>query len=162
MGNFFRIALLSTIFFGCENYFREKNQPELNAEKEVRLMFENYHRDIENFGLTAEFKYLDTSENFFWVPPGFTSPLPYDSVRTIVESNAKMFQSVQLQWDTLQLFQLSDQLLNYTGITSGEMVDTTGNKLRVSLIETGIVIKREDGWKLLSGQTANLPLKNME
>ncbi len=150
------IFTLSACSHAPEQAIRDHSQ----TKAEVLEMFDNYHRDISQKGLKGEFKYLDNTEDFFWVPPGFTSALSYDSVRGIVEQNAGMFQSVKFQWDTLQLFPLSDQIVNYTGISSGTMVDTAGNTMEISLIETGIVIKREDGWKLLSGQTANLPTKS--
>jgi hypothetical protein len=34
------------------------------------------------------------------------------------------------------------------------MSDTSGKTSSFSLIESGVLIKREDGWKLLSGQTS--------
>jgi len=36
------------------------------------------------------------------------------------------------------------------------MTDTAGSNTRYRVIETGIVIRRPEGWKLLSGQTALL------
>jgi len=36
------------------------------------------------------------------------------------------------------------------------MIDTSGVKSSVQIIESGTVIKRKDGWKLLSGQSATL------
>ena len=112
--------------------------------------------DIRQDGLTAEFKYLDQSTDFFWVPPGDKSSLSYDSVRKILESNAKSFQAIEFNWDTLQVFPLSDKIANYSGIVKGSMIDTSGIKSSVLIIESGTVIKRSDGWKLLSGQSAIL------
>ena len=131
------------------------------SEKELIIndvieMFGNYHNDIRKDGLTAEFKYLDQSSDFFWVPPGYKSALSYDSVRQILEINAKSFQAIEFNWDTLQVFPLSDKIANYSGIVKGSMIDTSGIKSSVIIIESGIVIKRSDGWKLLSGQSAIL------
>ena len=36
------------------------------------------------------------------------------------------------------------------------MVDTLGQSYKSILSETGVMIKRKDGWKLLQGQTASL------
>jgi len=36
------------------------------------------------------------------------------------------------------------------------MIDTSGIKSSAIIIESGTVIKRSDGWKLLSGQSAIL------
>ncbi len=131
------------------------------SEKELIIsdvieMFGNYHDDIRKDGLTAEFKYLDQSTDFFWVPPGYNSTLTYDSVRHILEINAKSFRAIEFNWDTLQVFPLSDKIANYSGIVEGSMIDTSGIKSTVLIIESGTVIKRSDGWKLLSGQSAIL------
>ena len=123
---------------------------------DVTEMFVNYHNDIRKDGLTAEFKYLDQSTDFFWVPPGYKSALSYDSVRQILEINAKSFRAIEFEWDRLQVFPLSDKIANYSGIVKGSMIDTSGIKASVLIIESGTVIKRPDGWKLLSGQSAVL------
>ena len=134
----------------------------LNAsEKElvvadVREMFNNYHSDIRKNGLTAEFKYLDKSPDFYWVPPGYNSALTYDSVYTILVNNAKLFREIIFEWDTLQVFPLTNEIANYSGIVKGSMTDTAGIVTSVLIIESGTVIRRPDGWKLLSGQSAVL------
>ncbi|MEO9805214.1 MAG: hypothetical protein ABJF04_18295 [Reichenbachiella sp.] len=137
----------------------EKKAMPLDKEKvtqEVEQMLADYHDDIAESGLTAEFKYLDQSDDFFWVPPGYNSALNYDSVKTILEKNALAFQSISFQWDTLRIFPLSYEIVNYTGIVVGQMVDTSGVASKVSIIESGTLIRRKSGWKLLSGQSAVL------
>ena len=123
-------------------------------------MLDNYHDDIKKGGLTAEFKYLDDSEDFFWVPPGYESALTYDSVKTILETNASNFRNVEFHWDVLQIFPLTNEIVNYAGIVGGQLTDTSNNSIIVSIIESGTLIKRHDGWKLLSGQSANLPIES--
>ena len=81
-------------------------------------MLKEYHAAIEKDGLTAEFQYLDHSADFFWVPPGYTSALTYDSVRTILTQNAKGFSAITFEWDTLQIFPLSEEIANYSGVVS--------------------------------------------
>ncbi len=54
------------------------------------------------------------------------------------------------------MFPLSEKIANYSGIVKGSMIDTSGIKASVLIIESGTVIKRLDGWKLLSGQSAVL------
>jgi hypothetical protein len=135
---------------------------ELNASEkqlvvaDVREMFNNYHSDISKNGLTAEFKYLDKSSDFYWVPPGYNSALTYDSVQTILVNNAKLFKEILFEWDTLQVFPLTKEIANYSGIVKGSMTDTSGIVTSVLIIESGTVIRRSDGWKLLSGQSAVL------
>lgn len=127
--------------------------------EDIKKMLDNYHMDIAESGLTAEFKYLDESSDFFWVPPGYESALSYDSVKKILESNAKAFHTIEFHWDTLQIFPLSKEIANYHGVVGGSMIDTAGVKSKILLIESGSIVKRNNGWKLLSGQSATLTIK---
>ena len=120
-------------------------------------MLDKYFETIASEGLMGEFKFLDSSDEFYWVPPGFNSPITYDSVRKILVQSAGMFQSVENTWDTLKIYPLTASLANYTGRLRSIIVDTAGRRTSMRLVETGIVIKREDGWKLLSEQTSLLP-----
>ena len=151
----FGIVILMTLTSCSQTDKLNESEKELIIN-DVIEMFGNYHNDIRQDGLTAEFKYLDQSTDFFWVPPGYKSALSYDSVRQILEINAKSFQAIEFNWDTLQVFPLSDKIANYSGIVKGSMIDTSGIKSSVIIIESGTVIKRSDGWKLLSGQSAIL------
>ncbi len=130
---------------------------EEQIENEARNMLTDYLQNVSQKGLTAEFDYLDSSNNFFWVPPGYHSTLKYDSIRTILLQNAKALQRVELQWDTLQIFPLSNEIATYSGIVKSNTTDTSGTKTSVSIIESGTLLKRKEGWKLLSGQSAVLP-----
>lgn len=120
----------------------------------VRMTLKNYHADIKKSGLTAEFNYLDKSDDFYWVPPGYSSAISYDSVAAILKRNSLLYTSVENTFDTLRITALSKDLAGYTGRLHATMTDTTGKSMSFSLVETGLLIKRKDGWKLLSGQTA--------
>jgi hypothetical protein len=124
--------------------------------KEILAMFDDYHRDISEYGLRGEFDYLDSTEEFFWVPPGYSESLTYDSVRTILEQNAPAFDRIHYSWDQLKIFPFNADLASYTGIVRGSMTDTAGKTIQVRIIESGTVIKRKAGWKLLNGQSAAL------
>jgi len=143
----------------CGGIQKQKSLDKELITEEIKQMLSDYHADINKEGLTAEFLYLDNSSDFFWVPPGYTSALNYDSVRSILEKNAKSLSTVKLKWDTLQIFPLSNKIANYTGIVNGQMIDTAGIESNVLIIESGTLIKRGDGWKLLSGQSAILDAK---
>ena len=122
--------------------------------EEVRAMLHQYDDDVRTNGLLAEFAYLDSSEDFFWVPPGYNSPLSYDSVLVIITKNAALLRSVDNVWDSLRIIPRSGSLATFTGNITSRSVDTSGNVTTVRLIETGLAVKRYDGWKLLSGQTS--------
>jgi len=157
---FISSLFLILFFLGCSKSDELSIEQKDEIRNEVRGMFDQYHSAIGKEGLTGEFAYLDNSADFFWVPPAYTSALDYDSVKTILEANSKGFQSIEFHWDTLSVSPLSKTIANYSGIVKGVMTDTAGVKLPVAIIESGTVIKRNDGWKLLSGQSAVLPAKS--
>lgn len=114
----------------------------------------DYCKAVKEHGLTAEFQYLDHSPDFFWVPPGYTSTISYDSVEAVLIRNAPMFRMIDNTFDSLRIVPLTKELATYTAVLHSTMVDTTGKTTQMHMVETGTVIKRKDGWKLLSGQTA--------
>lgn len=122
--------------------------------KDIRATLDQYYAEIRSNGLTAEFRYLDNSPDFFWVPPGYSSAISYDSVSVVLNQNAPLFKSIDNVWDSLRIIPLSKELASYTGRLRSTMIDTTGKVSHLILVETGFLIKREDGWKLLNGQTA--------
>jgi hypothetical protein len=102
----------------------------------------------------AEFKYLDHSPDFFWVPPGYAGAISYDSVAAILKKSAPKYTLIENTFDTLHIVPLSKELATYTGSLTINMTDTSGvYQARFSLLETGVMIKRPDGWKLLNGHT---------
>ncbi len=143
-------SILHSCMRGKEMSETEKNDVTKASEK----ILNDYLSDVRENGLSAEFKYLDSSADFFWVPPGYRSALTYDSVRSILEQNAKSYRTFDLKWQNLKILPLANNLANYTGSALGSMVDTSGISTTLSMIETGTLIKRPDGWKLLCGQTA--------
>lgn len=147
------IVLLPALFLAC-GIETDNTKGNSDVRTEVRAMFDAYHHTIAEEGLTGEFPFLDDSPDFFWVPPGYQTALSYDSVRAILERNAHAYANVQFHWDTLDIFPLAPHIASYTGIVGGTMTDTSGMTTQVGVIETGVVIKRSDGWKLLCGQSA--------
>ncbi len=156
------VVLLLFITIACNSSNTSTDFNKDRVTKNVLSMFDSYHYDISKEGLTAEFKYLDASDDFFWVPPGYNSTLSYDSIRHILEKSAKAFQTVIFSWDTIQVFPLTNEIANFTGIVNSHMVDTSGTSLTFKIIESGTLIKRKSGWKLLSGQSAILDAPPVE
>ena len=124
---------------------------------DVRQILNDYYAAVRDRGLTAEFEYLDSSVDFFWVPPGSEMPLSYDSIYRVLTQNAPAYKSIVSKWDTLRIVPLTIDLAMYTGRLQSTMTDTSNVSSTVRLVETGIVIRRNDGWKLLSGQTSVVP-----
>ncbi len=149
--------LLMGVLWCCQPPAREEIfSPELVIE-EVTEMLHQYHQAMEEGGLETEFDYLDDSDDFFWVPPGYKSALDFDSVATILRANDKSIHKIVLTWDSLHVTPLRSDLAQYYGTINSIVIDTTRVTTKSLLIETGLVIKRADGWKLLSGQSAHFP-----
>lgn len=120
----------------------------------IRQTLNNYFADVKKEGLSAELKYLDSSSDFFWVPPGYKSPISYDSVATILKRYTPLYASTDNSWETLMINPLADNLASYSGRIHSVTSDTSGKIANFTLVETGLVIKRQTGWKLLNGQTS--------
>ena len=156
MARYYLAGIIILLLNACVQTEKLNSSEKELVVADVREMFNYYHSDIGKNGLTAEFKYLDKSPDFFWVPPGYNSALTYDSVHTILVNNAILFREIIFEWDTLQVFPLTNEIANYSGIVKGSMTDTSGIVTSVFIIESGTVVRRSDGWKLLSGQSAVL------
>lgn len=140
----------------CKQPSTLKEDEKARISEEVRETLDNYCNAIKKSGLTAEFQYLDNSAEFYWTPPGYTMAISYDSVAVILNRNARNFKSVDNSFDTLRVTPLNKECATYTGRLTSRMTDTLGQTTTFSLVETGVLIKREDGWKLLGGQTSIL------
>jgi hypothetical protein len=123
---------------------------------EVSTMLHDYHAAIRKGGLLAEFAFLDSSADFFWVPPGYAAPLDYATMRKIVTDNATKVDTISSNWEMLEIHPLTMDIATFVGKLSVFTI-ANGDTSRSSLLESGTLIRRKDGWKLLSGQTANSP-----
>ena len=147
----FLIVIIATCF-SCSPVFTDERK--LIVAREVKQTLDNYYADIKKEGLTGEFKYLDNSQEFFWVPPGYQNSISYDSVVSILTKNARPLKSIHNSWDTLRIIPLGNEFASYTGRLRSLTTDLTGKTEEHVLVETGLLIKRSSGWKLLSGQTS--------
>jgi len=147
------LVALPIVLFACTNKDNFTHEQKEEVKQEVAIMFEQYYKDMKNKGLMSEFNYLDHSEDFFWVPPNFHSPLTYDSVKTIITANARATQLADFRWQSLTIYPLTPSVATYAGVVTGIVIDTAQIENHVKLLESGTVIKRKDGWKLLSGQS---------
>ena len=86
MKHIFSACYLLILLTSCLDTSELNDVDKEKISKEVSMMFDLYHSAISREGLVGEFDYLDDSEDFFWVPPGYTSPLDFDSVKTILSS----------------------------------------------------------------------------
>jgi hypothetical protein len=148
------VTMLSLHSCTDEKAMSEKEKKEISDE--IIKTLHDYFEDISKSGLTAELKYLDNSPDFFWVPPGYGGPINYDSVVHILNRTAPTFKAVNNSFVALTVFPLTEKYATYTATIQSHVSDTMGMKSNYSLLETGVMIKRAGGWKLLNGQTSIL------
>jgi hypothetical protein len=153
------VTIYCILIFACNKPQVLTEQTREKIRLEVQSMFQDYATAVKQSGLTAEFNYLDSSADFFWVPPGYTSALSYDSIAVILKRNATGYKIIDNTYDTLIIIPVSLDLAVYTARLHSNMTDTAQIYHAFTLIETGTVIRRTTGWKLLSGQTALLEVK---
>lgn len=149
---FIVLSTIVIISHSCKNdhiWSEESNR----VHREVKTTLGNYYKDVNENGFEAEFKYLDSTSQFSWFPPGFNSAISFDSVRNILKRNVLLYPYVHLEWDSLNVIPESGTKASYAGKITGIMQDTTGHRDTFHLSEIGVMIKKEDGWKLLSGKT---------
>ena len=153
------LALLSSLctLASCRtpDTFTEADQQRVSAE--VDSMLHAYPDALREGGLAAEFAYLDSTDAFFWVPPGYDSWISYDSVETVIRATAPTLRSIDYRWRSLRIDPISQDRAIYTSTPSGALTDTSGRVTNISIIETGTVSRHEEGWKLLK-RLLNYPL----
>jgi hypothetical protein len=120
---------------------------------EAEAMLRDYHTQLAQHGLAAEFKFLDSTDQFSWHPAGYNGPINFDSVATTLRQLDDFYTSIQSKWDTLSIIPVSDTMATYTGEFTTKMTDVTGITDTYVMQETGTLIKRPDGWKMLTGKT---------
>jgi len=123
------------------------------VEKEVRIMFKAYDDSVRKNGIEGEFFFLDNSDGFYWVPPGYKYALHYDSIANILHEYAPQYKYIDNSWDKLQIMGLSDKYASFTGVINSYAITVDNDTTITKLSETGNVVKRSSGWKFLSGQT---------
>lgn len=127
-----------------------------DVRNEIKATFDNYYNDIRKQGLLAELKYLDSSAKFFWVPPGYLNYAGYDSIAAAIKENAATLRSIDNRYDSLLIVPLTDNYAQFAVRTISTAVTATGDSSQTAFIESGVMVKRKDGWKFLSGQTSIL------
>lgn len=154
MNRFIALTILMFFVLSCGNQKNERSSTPEQVEGEVKVMLEKYLQDISENGVAAEVAYLDSAGDFFWVPPGFNSAISYDSVMSVLNSAEPT--NMGFSWKELKIQAMSPELAVYTGKVQATNIDSAGVETSNILIETGVLVKREAGWKLYCGQTGLL------
>ncbi len=155
MRNTIAFSLL-ILAFACSH----EEKPKLTEEEkttivmDVKEVLNNYNADVKAGGLTAEFKYLDNSKDFQWTPPGYQEPISYDSCVSMMKNAAGTYKEIDNSFESLTIDALAADTAFYSGKVKSTVTDTAGTAVTVYMNEKGKLIKRKDGWKLLTGETS--------
>jgi hypothetical protein len=143
---------LSAFLFSCKTGGLT-DQEALMIREEIAQTINDYCLDVKFHGLTAELKYLDSTGEFSWQPPGCLVPISFDSVAAILKQNAPFFKCVINVYDSLKIVPIDKNNAVYSAVVRSLITNTRNQVSRLLMSETGHVIKRNDGWKLLRGET---------
>lgn len=143
------------LLLSCSQSSRQ-NHDTSSAKIEIKSTIDSYYDDIRKEGLLAELKYMDSSSQFFWVPPGYLNYAGYDSITVAIRRNAASFKSVDNRYDSLLIIPLTKEYASFVMRTVSTTVDAAGDTSKAAFIESGVMVKRNGGWKFLSGQTSIL------
>lgn len=141
--------------FSCQQVDKNfTDEDKKQVEVEVNEMFAAYNKAVNEQGIVGELPYLDSSAEFFWVPPGYDGPINYAEVVSHAQQATAKFKRVKVAWQDLKIYPKTKDLAVYTGTLEFNTEDTAGITSHAILLETGVIVKHTDGWKLQSGQTA--------
>lgn len=152
----FAIMCGMMIVAACKNDRTIKEEDLTQVQTEVEKTLQQYHADIEREGILAELNYLDSSAEFSWFAPGYSGPIGYDSVVSILKMMAPAYAKVDHTWDSLTVIPESIDRARYIGYVTSVMTDTMGLPRQYRFKEDGIIVRRESGWRLLTGKTIEL------
>lgn len=151
---------LVSFFTLCMFYAACSNNPSIptfdrnQVADDIKMMTDSFHHAIAENGFASEFDFLDSSDQFFWVIPGERQALYYDTIRSLIMNNHKAFTDIDLSWELLNIHPLSDSMASYNGVIKGSMKNISNDSTSlVRILESGIFIKRQSGWKFLCGQS---------
>ena len=110
--------------------------------------------------LEAALNLFDDSPDFFWVFAPDTTMVSYDVFVARLKGAFRDYRSIDVVWDRMHVEPLTNEYAEYTGKYHATYTDASGKIFKATGLETGIVVHRSSGWKILNGQTYELPLKD--
>jgi hypothetical protein len=150
----FLIALNLFLLFSCAQ--NENGAVNDDLQKEIKSTIDNYYNELRKEGLVAELKYLDSSNRFFWVPPGYLNYANYNVIAAAIKRNAASLKSIDNRYDSLLIIPLTNDYAQFVMRTISTTIRADGDSIKSAFIESGVMVRRKDGWKFLSGQTSLL------
>jgi len=103
---------------------------------------------------------LDNSPEFLWVSPPDTTVFSHDALVAGIKASFQHYRSIDVTIDYIRVEPLTNEYAIFTERSHETDIDTSGKVSKSIGVYTGVAVHRPTGWKLLSGQTYEVPLKN--
>lgn len=144
-------AVVGLSVSACTPAFDEAARQKVAAEATQVLM--DYQAAICKDGLLAEFAFLDSTDDFHWLPPGAAAPMDYDSVARAIRQNAAALDTACVTYADLAVTATAPDSARYTATVQSFAVTHEGDTSMASLREQGVLVLKNGKWWLLSGNT---------
>lgn len=150
-----KLLIIGIVFICCScNYNQGENDiSRTQIREEISVMMGNYLTDLNKNGMESQMKYMDNSDDFRWTYSNYRRVYLFDDMAQQLNKSENEGYSAHLTFDELEIIPISENIANYTAKLSG-FTKFDGKNSDVSILESGTLIKRKDGWKFLNGQTA--------
>jgi ketosteroid isomerase-like protein len=149
----FLVCFFLTAFTCGEKSLTVSKQDKSEIEKAVKQMTANYFKDFYTRNVDSVLKHYDTSACFFWSITPDTIPMKRGAMVTMHRHAIRDYVKFDGYWSDMRVEPLTRDLAMYHGTYHVYTEDKSGQKGKIMGVETGVMIKREDGWKFLAGQT---------
>lgn len=149
----FLMCFLCTAFTCGEKPLKMNEEEKSEIVKAVKDMTANYFRDFYTRSIDTVLSHYDTSSSFFWAITPDTIALKRSAMVTMHRHALKDYTKFDGYWSNIKVEPLTNELAMYHGTYHVNTEDKSGKKGTITGVETGVMVKREDGWKYLAGQT---------
>ncbi|MCU0373181.1 MAG: nuclear transport factor 2 family protein [Ignavibacteria bacterium] len=146
-------CLLLTAFTCGEKTLKLDDSERAEIVEAVKSMTSRYFEDFHANNVDTVLRHYDTSACFFWSITPDTIALKRSAMVTMHRHAIKDYAKFEGYWSNIQVEPLTKELAMYHGTYHVNTEDKGGKKGKITGVETGVMVKREDGWKYLAGQT---------
>ena len=80
----------------------------------------------------------------------------YNVIAAAIKRNAALLKSIDNRYDSLLIIPLTKEYAQFVMRTISTTIRADGDSIKSAFIESGVMVRRKDGWKFLSGQTSIL------
>lgn len=148
------LAAMLVVFSGCRQQANLTGtfQPSV-VKSEVEDMLKAYTKSFNALDIDNTQKYIDDSEDFFWIYTPDKNPVNSDYVKKVIKKEIEKYRAIDIRFYYIRVNPLTENIAVYTGGWEEASENHKGDIEKFFGVETGVVIKRNGGWKFLNGQT---------